>query len=73
MRQETADLGMVLSRSFPVGDATSDVEVAAELGGRAILVRTGYGTDHEARVSDALWVVDDLEAAADRIVSEVRR
>ena len=72
-RQAAADLDVVLERSFYVGDKTSDVQVVSELGGRGILVRTGYGTDHEDRVSDAVWVVDDLEAAANRIVATVRR
>lgn len=72
-RQAAADLHVALPRSFYVGDKTSDVEVVSELGGRGILVRTGYGTDHEDRVSDAVWVVDDLGEAASRIVSDLRR
>jgi hypothetical protein len=40
---------------------------AEELGGRGILVRTGYGAEHEGDVPETVWVVDDLRAAAEAI------
>lgn len=60
--------GLALAESFYVGDKRSDVEAAHALGGQGILVRTGYGREHEAEVRDDVWVVDDLAAAARRIV-----
>ncbi len=63
---ETLDLD--LARSFYVGDKVKDMLPAAELGGQGILVRTGFGTESEPSVDDDVWVVDDLRAAAERIV-----
>lgn len=56
------------ARSLFIGDRLRDVEPARELGGRAFLVRTGYGREEAERVgggADAEVVVcDDLAAAA---------
>lgn len=65
--------GFDLSASYYVGDKLSDVLPAIALGGQGILVRTGYGRDHEPDVSDEIWVVDDLRAAVGRIRSAVQR
>ncbi|HET9950099.1 MAG TPA: HAD family hydrolase [Longimicrobiales bacterium] len=62
-----AALGLDPSRSWFVGDKITDVLPALELGGRAILVRTGYGREHEPDVPAGVAVADDLRAAADRI------
>jgi len=72
-RRAAAALGIDLGRSYYVGDKLTDVLPAVELGGRGILVRTGYGRDHEARVPGGTWVADDLRAAADMILREARR
>jgi histidinol-phosphate phosphatase family protein len=66
---EEADLD--LSGSFYVGDKPTDVEPARALGGRGILVRTGYGRESAARVTDDVVVVDDLPAAIRWILGEV--
>lgn len=68
-------LGIDLSRSWLVGDKVIDIEcaVAAGLGG-AVLVRTGYGVDHEPKLAAlaagccAVSVADDLGAAVARIL-----
>jgi len=65
--------GFDLEASYYVGDKLSDVLPAIALGGQGILVRTGYGRDHEPAVSDEIWVVDDLRAAAARIRSALAR
>lgn len=62
-----AEHGLDLARSWFVGDRLKDVEPARALGGRGILVRTGYGREQEADAGD-FWVVDDLDAAAARIL-----
>jgi len=68
-RQAAAALGLDLERSSYIGDKLSDVLPALELGGRGVLVRTGYGRELEAEAPDAVHVVDDLQAAAALIVS----
>jgi len=63
------DLGIDLEASYYVGDKATDVIPAVELEGQGILVRTGYGQEHEASVPAGTWVVDDLRAAADMILA----
>ncbi|MDA0329832.1 MAG: HAD family hydrolase [Gemmatimonadetes bacterium] len=72
-REAAAALDLDLEASYYVGDKLSDVLPAHELGGRGILVRTGYGREHEKEVGGAVWVVDDLRSAARRIRSDARR
>lgn len=66
--QAAAELGLDPARSWYVGDKTSDVLPALELGGRGILVRTGYGREHEASVPEGVTVVDDIVGAAQHIL-----
>lgn len=72
-RRAAAALGIDLARSYYVGDKVTDVLPALELGGQGILVRTGYGRDHEPSLPEGAWVADDLRAAADRILAAARR
>jgi len=65
-----SELGLDVERSYYVGDKATDVLPAIELGGQGILVRTGYGREHEAAVPVATWVAEDLREAADRILLE---
>ena len=67
-RDAAADLGLDLTRSWFVGDRFSDVQPAAELGGRAILVATGEsagagGGHATAARAQGIPVVADLNAA----------
>ena len=62
--QAAEELGVDLARSWYVGDKVTDVLPAVSLGGRGILVRTGYGREQESRVPPGVSVVDDLGAAA---------
>ena len=57
-----------LARSYFVGDKISDVLPASALGGQGILVRTGYGSESAGETAADVWVVDDLAAAARRIL-----
>lgn len=52
------------ARSVFIGDRLRDIEAARELGGRAFLVRTGYGQEEAERAGDDVVVCDDLAAAA---------
>jgi len=61
-------LGIDFKASYYVGDKVTDVLPASELGGQGILVRTGYGEEHEDTVASDVWVEDDLAAAATRIL-----
>jgi D-glycero-D-manno-heptose 1,7-bisphosphate phosphatase len=72
-RQAIEALEVDVRRSFFIGDKLSDVAAAETLGGQGILVRTGYGAKMENDVSGDVWVMDDLAAAAARVVSSVSR
>lgn len=56
-------------RSWYLGDKITDVLPARELGGRGILVRSGYGRELEDAVPPGVAVVDDLPAAARLILA----
>lgn len=60
-----SELGLDLRRSVLIGDRVRDVEAAAELGARGILVRTGYGAGEEAPAG--IEVAEDLAQAAERV------
>ncbi len=63
-RAAERELGVAPEDSWYVGDRVSDVLPAVELGGRGILVRTGYGREEEGRIPEGIVVADDLGAAA---------
>ena len=68
-RQAAHDLRLDLGRSWYVGDKITDVLPALELGGRGVLVRSGYGRELEPAAPAGVAVVDDLPAAAAHILS----
>ena len=69
-RRAASDLDLDLGASWGVGDRVSDLEPVRALGGRALLVRTGTGREHEpAALAAGFDAVDDVGAAADRILS----
>lgn len=57
-----------LGASFLIGDKNSDVQAGIGAGVTTILVRTGYGREHETD-TQADFVEDDITAAVDRILS----
>ncbi len=73
LRQAAADLDLDLSRSFSVGDRWHDVGMAAAVGARGVLVRTGLGRKEEASPHEATQpaaIVDDLATAAAWILEQ---
>ena len=68
------ELGVDATQSFTVGDRWLDVALARNIGGRGVLVRTGYGADEEHRPPDGLTadaVVNNLIEAASWILESV--
>lgn len=64
IRQAAGRFEIDLSRSFVVGDKLADVEMAAGVNARGVLVRTGYGDAevqrHGGAVPGAAYVAADL-------------
>jgi D-glycero-D-manno-heptose 1,7-bisphosphate phosphatase len=53
IRQAQERFDLDLPRSFVVGDKLTDLGLAASVGARGVLVRTGHGEDEAARVGQA--------------------
>jgi len=51
-----------------IGDKACDIELGKRCGAYTILVRSGYGREHEERGVEADHVCDDLPAAAARAI-----
>ena len=62
-----------LAGSVYIGDRLRDVTPGLELGGAAVLVRTGYGEQEAANAPAGVTVVADLAAAARTILGSERR
>lgn len=71
-REAARKLGIDLAASVYVGDRLKDVQPGMTLGGRSILVRTGYGASAARALADTIEVTDDLAGAADLIVGKNR-
>jgi D-glycero-D-manno-heptose 1,7-bisphosphate phosphatase len=71
------ELGLILSKSYLIGDAVSDVEAAKAAGCSPILVLTGRGRNQrpllEQRGHDRVPVVRDLAEAVDVILPQTAR
>jgi D-glycero-D-manno-heptose 1,7-bisphosphate phosphatase len=75
LRRAAADLGIDLGRSYVVGDRFLDLELAWAVGGRGVLVRTGYGLGELTHLAPGRprppdLVADHLLEAVDRILAE---
>jgi len=69
------ELGIEPSRSFVIGDRWLDVELARAIGGRGVLVRTGYGQAEETRPREGLAadaISDNLIGAASWILRAIQ-
>jgi D-glycero-D-manno-heptose 1,7-bisphosphate phosphatase len=76
LEQAATEHGIDLRRSFVIGDRYADVELAHAVGGRGILVMTGYGRGEYELHSDEWprqpdWVTEDLAEAADVILEAI--
>jgi histidinol-phosphate phosphatase family protein len=72
-RRAIDTLGLDPRRSFAVGDRWYDLEPAISLGGRGVLVRTGYGISALARPSPRVspsYVADNLMEATTWILRQ---
>jgi D-glycero-D-manno-heptose 1,7-bisphosphate phosphatase len=75
LRAAERDLAIDLSRSWVVGDRWLDVALAAGVGARGILVRTGYGETEAARPVDGVnptAIAAHLLGAASLIIRATR-
>jgi D-glycero-D-manno-heptose 1,7-bisphosphate phosphatase len=69
------EFGVDPLRSFAVGDRWADIGLARRVGGRGVLVRTGYGAGEERRPPSGLAadvVVNNLVEAASWILATQR-
>ncbi len=65
-------LNFVPQETFVIGDKPCDMDLAQNLGATAVLVRTGYGAEHERdKTPHPDYVADNLYDAALRIQSVV--
>lgn len=75
IERAVSEFGIDPTRSFTVGDRWLDVQLGQRVGGRGILVKTGYGSIEAANpgkvVADA--VVDNLVAAVGHILAAYER
>jgi len=68
--QAQAEFAIDLSRSWMIGDKLLDVQAGINLGVPAIMVATGYGTQHQHDLPEHAMLVANLNAAVDLIVQE---
>jgi histidinol-phosphate phosphatase family protein len=71
VEQAAADLGFEPASAVVIGDKPCDVELGQRVGAVTVLVRTGYGAQHEAGGQvHPDHIVDNL-AAAGRLVEQI--
>jgi D-glycero-D-manno-heptose 1,7-bisphosphate phosphatase len=63
LKRAASELGLDLAASTVVGDKTSDIEMAAPVGARSVLVLTGYGRGEWEYRRDRFSVIPDHIAA----------
>ena len=65
LQRAAAELGFSPRECFVIGDKPCDIDLGKAVGATTVLVRTGYGAEHEtAGTAAADFVADDLRAAA---------
>ena len=65
-----AEHGIDLEASWYTGDKITDVLPALALGGRGVLVRTGYGREQEHEAPDGVSIADDVSGVADLVTAD---
>jgi D-glycero-D-manno-heptose 1,7-bisphosphate phosphatase len=68
--QAVRDLGIDLTRSWMVGDKEIDAEAGIAANVSPVMVRTGYGSDEEKRLSLPVTIVDDIAEAVQFILEK---
>jgi D-glycero-D-manno-heptose 1,7-bisphosphate phosphatase len=72
LEQISEELQMPIAGAWYVGDTRKDLELGVTMGCKTVLVRSGKGRQTEAKLDpvmqNAILVVDDLAAAAERIL-----
>ena len=68
------EMNVDLSRSYVVGDTCKDVELAAKVGAKGVLVRTGYGSDRQKEAicheSKPVYIAEDILDAVKWIIED---
>ena len=72
VKQAEAALNLDLSRSYVVGDQWSDMELAARIGAKGLLIRGDRGEHQERGSESAFLAVKDLWEAAQWIIQDLR-
>jgi D-glycero-D-manno-heptose 1,7-bisphosphate phosphatase len=73
VEQAASDFHFDPQQSFVVGDKAIDVELGQAIGAVSLLVRTGYGAEHERKQTCRPdFIVDDLRTAAETIIAAVQ-
>ncbi len=73
LERAAADFDFCLADCFVVGDKPCDIDLGKAVGATTILVRTGYGAEHEAAGAVSPdYVADDLGDAAEWIERQLQ-
>ncbi len=70
VEQACREYGLDMSASFMVGDTLSDMKLAWNCGMRAVLVKTGHGTDELCRMESGL--ISRLDHVADNLLDAAK-
>jgi D-glycero-D-manno-heptose 1,7-bisphosphate phosphatase len=68
--QAAKDLNFNPKSAFVIGDKTADIDLGRAVGAKTVLVRTGYGKQHEGKCRPD-HIADDLLAAAQWITAQI--
>jgi len=69
LHSAAAEMDIVLSSSWMIGDKAADIEAGTAAGCKPVLVLTGYGESERASLDSGVAVCDNLYAAALHIVA----
>lgn len=70
-REAERDFNLDLARSYSIGDHGFDVELALNVGGTGLFVRTGHGSQHEHEMPAGTPVFDGIGPAAEWILARL--
>ena len=65
------DLAIDFKKSYVIGDKVSDIEIAQGIGGKGILVLTGFGKDAKQKLNhEPSYIATDLKDAVEWIIKD---